>query len=200
MVASPERDVLKQERERRFQAIAWPQMQMVLRTALLLTHRQAEAEDLAQETMIKAFRFLDQFEEGTDIKAWLLTILRRTRLDRLRGGQRDRGHVSLDDAEHAPTVEAKAEPEPERAWDNPTELLGAFSDEQIITALQQLPEEIRWTLMLVDVEGVEHADAAKVLDVPVGTVKSRAHRGRAMLRTKLLPLAREMRLIGDETL
>jgi RNA polymerase sigma-70 factor (ECF subfamily) len=67
----------------------------------------------------------------------------------------------------------------------------------MIRALQRLPEEIRWTLLLVDVEGMDHADAAAVLGVPVGTVKSRAHRGRAMLREALLPMARDLRLIPE---
>jgi RNA polymerase sigma-70 factor (ECF subfamily) len=67
----------------------------------------------------------------------------------------------------------------------------------MIQALQRLPEEIRWTLLLVDVEGMDHADAAAVLGVPVGTVKSRAHRGRAMLREALLPMARDLRLIPE---
>jgi len=65
----------------------------------------------------------------------------------------------------------------------------------MIDALQRLPEEIRWTLLLVDVEGVDQADAAELLDVPVGTIKSRAHRGRAMLRDRLAPLARERGLL-----
>jgi RNA polymerase sigma-70 factor (ECF subfamily) len=194
---SLERDVLNEERERRFQMLVWPEMQTVLRTALLLTHNHAEAEDLAQETMVKAFRFMDQFQDGTDLKAWLMTILRRTRIDRLRAGQREKGQLSLDAMEQPPPVEARPEPESERAWDNLTELLSAFSDEQMITALQQLPEDIRWTLMLVDVEGLDHAAAAKVLDVPVGTVKSRAHRGRAMLRGTLLPLAKDLRLVRE---
>jgi RNA polymerase sigma-70 factor (ECF subfamily) len=65
----------------------------------------------------------------------------------------------------------------------------------LIDALRQLPDEIRWTLLLVDVEGMDHADAARVLDVPVGTIKSRAHRGRTMLREALTPLAKELRMI-----
>lgn len=188
------RDDLK---TRRFHTLVWPQMQTVLRVALLLTHDHVEAEDLAQETMVKAFRFMDQFEDGTDLKAWLMTILRRTRIDRIRSKQSQKGHVSLDVIEGQPPVAAPPESESERAWDNPAELLSAFSDQQVIEALQQLPEEIRWTLMLVDAEGLDHPEAAKVMEIPVGTVKSRAHRGRAMLREKLLPLAKDLRLVRE---
>lgn len=180
---------------RRFQALVWPHMDTLLRVGLLLTHDHAEAEDLAQETMVKAFRFLDQFQEGSDVKAWLITILRRTRIDRLRSQAREKGQLSLDALEQSPQVEARAEPEKELPWNDPAELLSAFSDQQVIGALQGLPEEIRWTLMLVDVEGLDHAQAAKVLEVPVGTVKSRAHRGRGMLREKLLPVAMDLRLV-----
>ena len=76
-------------------------------------------------------------------------------------------------------------------------LLEQFSDAEMIDALSRLPEEIRWTLLLVDVEGMDHKEAAGVLDVPVGTIKSRAHRGRMMLRDKLLPLARQARIVKD---
>ena len=82
-------------------------------------------------------------------------------------------------------------------WERPDVALAAFSDQQVIDALQRLPEEIRLTLLLVDVEGLDHADAASILDVPEGTIKSRAHRGRGMLREALLPVARDMRLIRD---
>src|SRR5258706_12514362 len=81
--------------------------------------------------------------------------------------------------------------------ERPSEVLNAFSDQQVIEALKALPEEIRLTLLLVDVEGVEHKDAAEILSVPVGTIKSRAHRGRSMLSTALLPLAKEMRLVKE---
>ena len=85
-----------------------------------------------------------------------------------------------------------ASPEPElEGWTNPQELLERFSDQQIIDAMKQLPEEIRWTLLLIDVEGMQHHDAAEVLSVPVGTIKSRVHRGRAMLRRSLLPIAEQ---------
>ena len=79
--------------------------------------------------------------------------------------------------------------------DNPQAVLQGFGDAQIIEALKQLPEEIRWSLLLVDVEQLDQTEAARVLDVPVGTIKSRLHRGRAMLRAALSPLARQMRLI-----
>jgi len=75
--------------------------------------------------------------------------------------------------------------------------LNAFSDADVIDGLQGIAEELRWTLLLVDVEGMDHRDAAEVLGVPVGTIKSRVHRARAMLRQVLLPLARQRRLVRE---
>jgi RNA polymerase sigma-70 factor (ECF subfamily) len=169
----------------------------VARTALFLTHNQAEADDLAQETLIKAFKALDRFEAGTDMRAWLLAILRNTRIDRVRA-QASRSMVAFNDA----AVDAAESPavveDDSSLWDKPESILERFSDQQVIQALQELPEEIRWTLLLVDVEGLEQGDAAGILDVPVGTVKSRIHRGRAMLRKSLLPVARDLGFVSRD--
>ena len=171
----------------------WPHAAVVLRTAQFLCHDEAEADDLAQEVMLKAFRHLDQLREGSDTKAWLMTIVRNTRVDRVRSGANHQRDVSLEQLAGDPS--ATAEGTSDSTWKQPEAVLQEFSDRQIIAALTELPEEIRWTLLLVDVEGLDQAEAAKILDVPVGTVKSRAHRGRGMLREALTPLARELRMV-----
>jgi RNA polymerase sigma-70 factor (ECF subfamily) len=169
---------------------------MVLRTARFLLRNAADADDLAQETMLKAFRSLDRLKPGTNAKAWLLTILRNARIDHLRSRASADRAVSLEQMACEP--EAPEQPpgrfDADEAWDDPERVLQAFGDQQIIDAMKQLPEEIRLTLLLVDVHGMEITQAAAVLDVPAGTIKSRTHRGRAMLRDVLLPLALEMRL------
>ena len=171
----------------RFQTYIWPHAAAVLRTARILTRNDTEADDLAQETMLKAFRHLDQLVDPTGAKQWLMTILRNTRMDRVRGELKHAKEVSLDAMLEAPPAEPAALDD---SWGDPRATLEAFSDQQIIDALKKLPEDIRWTLLLVDVEGLDQADAATVLGVPVGTVKSRSHRGRAMLREALAPLAK----------
>lgn len=180
---------------RRFQEIVWPLLPAVLRAARILCRDPNDADDLAQDTMLKAFRAIDSFSDGTNPHAWLMTILRNARLDRLRSGKSRAHDVSLDAIEadfSDPHVEQDVH------WgDDPARTLAAFSDRQVLDALADLPEEIRLTLLLVDVQSMDHADAAKVLGIPVGTVKSRAHRGRAMLRERLLPLARQMKLTGE---
>jgi len=174
----------------RFKRLAWPELAVVLRTAQVLTRREAEAEDLAQETMVKAMRAIDSYREGTDIRAWLLTILRRTHIDRLRARQARPAETPLDEGQITSSAgQAEAAGEYDDRWAAPEQLMNRFEDEAVIEALRALPEEIRWTLLLVDVEGMEQAEAAAVLGVAVGTIKSRAHRGRAMLRDHLHRLA-----------
>ena len=178
---------------RRFYDQLWPHAPHVLRVALILTGNDADAEDLAQDTLLKAFRAIDQFRPGTDARRWLTTILRNARIDRVRATRSSDRDVSLDRLEVEPAADGAPAVEDEAiaAWERPQEILEGFSDRQIIAALQLLPEEIRWTLLLVDVEQLDHAAAAAVLDVPVGTIKSRAHRGRAMLRAALAAKERD---------
>jgi RNA polymerase sigma-70 factor (ECF subfamily) len=188
------------EAQRRFHDLLWPHLRAVARIALILCGGdQANADDLTQDTMLKAYKGIGQFRAGTDAKAWLLTILRRSHVDRARAtGTRAGPARSLDALGVDPAEPPHAEVTDQAAlWERPDVALAAFSDQQVIDALQRLPEEIRLTLLLVDVEGLDHADAASILEVPAGTIKSRAHRGRGMLREALLPVAREMRLIRD---
>ena len=186
---------------RRFHELVWPQRAAVLRIARILTGNDAEADDLAQETLLKAYRRIETFRLGTDIRAWLMTILRNTRIDRARASGQASRQMSLEALEiepaapHAGAIESAADD----VWRDPRQALNAFSDQQVIDALQRLPEEIRLTLLLIDVEGLDLKDAAEILEVPVGTIKSRAHRGRAMLREALLPIARELRLVRDRS-
>lgn len=188
----------QQQATKRFYSLVWPHLATVLRAAQFLTANSAEAEDLAQVTMMKAFKSIDSLQDTTDTKAWLMTILRNTRIDHLRAAAPSARNVSLDQMPIEPVDSSPGAASDPQAWQNPAQVLQAFSDQQVIDALLELPEEIRWTLLLVDVQQMDHKDAATVLDVPVGTIKSRTHRGRAMLREALTPLAREMRLIRQE--
>ena len=185
-----------EEATRRFYDLVWPILPTVLRTARVLTGNEPDAEDLAQETMLKAFKAIGQFREGTDVRAWLLAILRNARVDRLRSASA--ATVSLDALDLDPPDRPGQETEDWQAIaQDPERVLNEFSDAEVIDALQHLPEEIRWTMLLVTVEGMDQAEAAGVLEVPVGTVKSRLHRGKTMLRKALLPLARERHVVRD---
>ena len=183
----------REQQSRRFYALVWPHRADVLRMARFLSRSHTTAEDLSQETLLKAFRALDRLEAGPGVKAWLLQILRNTWLDRLRVAAGRPPETSL--TELSVEAEALSESVAPETWGDPDALLAAFSDQQVIDALHDLPDEIRWTLLLVEIEGMSLQEAAEVLDVPAGTIKSRTHRGRRMLREKLLPLARALRLI-----
>ena len=135
------------EATRRFYDLLWPHRAAVLRTALILTANQAEADDLAQETLLKAFRGIDGFTPGTDAKAWLFTILRRARVDRIRSSaHHGPATVSLDTlkvdpASHEP--DGGDELDVFHGWQGSADdLLASFSDQQVIRALQALPERL----------------------------------------------------------
>jgi RNA polymerase sigma-70 factor (ECF subfamily) len=182
---------------RRFYDLVWPHRSDVLRVARFLCRDHAVADDLAQETLLKAFRALERTKvAGTNLRSWLLVILRNTWKDRLRASHVEVSVEALsEEPESGPAVETHGTD----FRSDPQTLIEAFSDQQIIDALKTLPEEIRWTLLLVDVEGIGIEEAADILEVPSGTIKSRTHRGRAMLRERLRPLARERRLVTEDT-
>ena len=169
-----------------FYRYIWPLRATVLRTATFLCRNAADAEDLAQETLLKAYRAMLQFDETSNPQAWVLTILRNTRIDKLRSPASRQQAVSLeqsdiDVADRSSAAEARTEDELHHV----AHLIEGFSDQVMIDALHALPEDICWTLLLADVEQLDYAQAAEILAVPVGTVKSRVHRGRQMLKAAL---------------
>ena len=177
-----------------FKRVAWPFLPDLLRTARFLTRNSTEAEDLVQDSFLKAWRAFGSFREGTDIRAWLLTILRRTHIDHLRANGRHVHCLSLDqDAASLP--ESASTPAPkdlDGRWSDDRQMVEQFGDETIVEALRSLPEDIRWTVLLVHVEQLDQNQAAAIMGVPVGTVKSRAYRGRQMIKKWLMDTAASM--------
>jgi RNA polymerase sigma-70 factor (ECF subfamily) len=167
-----------------FENTATPYVDAVYRTAFALSGRQDKAGDLTQDTFAKALERFDSFRPGTNCKAWLLRILRNTWIDELRHMRVVGPQVSVDEA---------VLPEPEHAeetvWTSATE---NFTNEEVIRAMRQLPDEQRLTVFLVDVEQLSHEEVAEVTDVAVGTVKSRSSRARAAMRQTLLAHARDL--------
>ena len=178
-----------------FQREAWPLLPSLLRVALLLTADPHRAEDLVQEAMMRAYRHIGSYRPGTNIKAWLMTILRRTHVDLYRRDRRSVAGVGFDPSElegMLPAVESQAElrhGEAEPSAVDPDGLLDRFDDQTIEDALRRLPEAMRWVLLLLDVEQLGVAGTAAALELPEGTVKSRASRARARLREDLKSLA-----------
>ena len=170
---------------------------MVYAVALRLTRNPEDAQDLAQNTIVKALRFHKQFKEGTYIKAWLLTILRNTFINEYRKKSRRPGFVELTGAE----TSADSGPDPAIAFkprpDNAADLLELLEDE-VKAAVEALPEDFRVAVIMADLQDKSYKDIAKALGCPVGTVMSRLHRGRRLLRDQLYDYAKDRRLVTGE--
>ena len=170
-----------------FENTAIPYVDTVYRTALALSGRQETAEDLTQDTFVKALERFDSFQLGTNCKAWLLRILRNTWIDELRHRKTVGPQVSVNE-----TVLADPEHVQETVWTNAADILENLADEDVIHAMRQLPDEQRLTVFLVDVEQLSHQEVAEITDVAVGTVKSRVSRARTALRQRLLAHATDL--------
>ena len=154
-----------------------PEIEVLLRVAQNLTRNRAEAEDLVQDTLMRAFRSIGAFD-GRHPRAWLLTILRNTHINR----NRRRRPELLDDPDRTMATVADTS----STGETPEGLVvGATFDAVVEDALAQLPADFRRTIELVDIEGLSYAEAAEVLGVPIGTVMSRIHRARHRIRDRL---------------
>ena len=158
-------------REERFEAEALPHLRALYGTAYRMTRNAHDAEDLVQETYLRAFRAFDRYQPGTNIRAWLFTILHRARTDSFRRQSRSPQTVEL-------TGEGPSVPPAQDAL--------AAGGEEIVRAMEALPEVFRNAVVLRDMEDFTYDEIARILEVPVGTVMSRIHRGRALLRTALV--------------
>ena len=171
----------------KFDSIALPYLDTIYRAAVALCGRAENAEDLVQATYLKALERFESFRPGTNCRAWLLRILRNTWIDQLR-------HIKIAGPEMRieENLVAANPSQQETAWSNANDILENFSDEQVIKALGELSEEQRLTLFLVDVEDFSHEEVGEIMEVAIGTVKSRSSRARAALRQKLLEHARRL--------
>ena len=185
-----------EDRVERFYAYIWPHRALVLRTARFLTRYASEAEDLAQEALMRAFRKIDQLDVTSNPAAWLTSILRHVRIDQTRlRAQTLLANAQNIDGLSVPAAAVQAEHDPR----NVEAILEELSDQTLVDALHALPEDIRWTVLLVDVEQMSYDEAAEIVDIPAGTVKSRVHRGRQMLRERLLAGNEMANRPGQET-
>jgi len=174
-----------------FEKTALPHLDSVFRTAFALCGKRDQADDLTQAAYLKAFSQFDSFRTGTNCRAWLLRILRNSWIDRLRHKKVVGIELQVDKL----PLEAPEPPE-ESHWTNAEDILESFADEQIIKALKGLPDDQRLTVFLVDVEKTPLEEVAEILDVAVGTVKSRASRARAKLKVLLKAHAADLGFDG----
>ncbi len=179
----------------KFAEQATPYMSALYAAALRMTRNPSDAEDLVQETYLRAYRGFGGFREGTNLKAWLYRILTNTFINTYRAKKRRPDQVDLDDVEdfyifrrlgglEAADAERTAE----------TEALAALPDDEVKQALESIPEQFRMAVILADIEGFSYKEIAEILDVPIGTVMSRIHRGRRQLQKLLWDYATEHNL------
>jgi RNA polymerase sigma-70 factor (ECF subfamily) len=179
----------------RFESEALPLLSGMYGAAFRLTRNAADAEDLVQETFLRAYRGFHQFQEGTNLKAWLYRILTNTFINSYRKKQRQPQTISDEEIEdwylYSKLAERGAEPSAE------TSVIEALPDEDVQEALSSLPEQFRIAVLLADVEGFSYKEIAEITDVPIGTVMSRLHRGRKALEKRLWDVVRERGLVRD---
>jgi len=177
---------------------AMPFMDSLYGGALRLTRNPADAEDLVQETYLRAYRGFGGFQEGTNLRAWLYRILTNTFINTYRAKKRRPEETELDEVEdlylyrklgglEAATVGRSAE----------DELMDWFTDAEVKDAVESLPDQFRIAVLLADVEGFSYKEIAEILDIPIGTVMSRLHRGRKALQRRLYGFAEARRLVGS---
>jgi RNA polymerase sigma-70 factor (ECF subfamily) len=184
------------ENRKRFEQEALPHLDSLYTAALHLAHNRDDASDLCQETMLRAYRFFHQFALGTDCRAWLLTILYNV----FRSGyarQRRRAEIAATTEEFERALEHESHKAASEGLDPAASWLAETLDHDLEKALDSLPVDFKTVLLLVDVNDLSYEQAAKAMEVPIGTVRSRLSRARAMMRYALRHCSRARRSAGS---
>ncbi len=173
-----------------FESATMPFVDGLYNAAYRMSRNAQDAEDLVQEAYLKAYKYYDKFEEGTNLKAWLFKILKNTFINSYRKKQNVPPQADFADIEGG-FESAVSDQAPVAIEDPETELLAEVLDEDVQRALDELSDDYRMAVVLADLEGFSYKEIAEILDVPVGTVMSRLYRGRRKLESTLLDYARE---------
>ena len=159
-----------------------PHLDAMYNFALRLTSDPSDAEDLVQDTIVKAFRFFSSYEKGTNAKAWLFRILKNSYINNYRKQSKKPNQVDYDEvSSFYETIRADRTD----TSDLEDKMFRELVDDDISQALEELPEDFRTVVLLCDVEGFTYEEIANMLDVPIGTIRSRLHRGRNLLKAQL---------------
>jgi RNA polymerase sigma-70 factor, ECF subfamily len=179
----------------RFEREVLPLLPNLYSAALRMTRNPADAEDLVQETYLRAYRGFSGFEEGTNLRAWMYRILTNTFINTYRKKQREPVTVQEDDLDEWYLFDRLGESGVEPSAE--AEVIRSMPDEDVQKALEALPEGFRLAVLLADVEGFSYKEIAEILGIPIGTVMSRLHRGRRALEKALWEKVRERGLVSD---
>jgi len=181
-----------------FADAAMPLMDQLYSAALRMTRNATDAEDLVQETYLKAFRGYERFEEGTNLKAWMYRILTNSYINRYRAKQRRPDETDLSDVEDMYLYRRLGGEQSDVGTSAEEAFLSTVTDNSVKAAIEAIPENFRIAVLLADVEGFAYKEIAEILDVPIGTVMSRIHRGRKALEKELHGFAGERNLLPDD--
>ncbi|MBI4300629.1 MAG: sigma-70 family RNA polymerase sigma factor, partial [Chloroflexi bacterium] len=179
-----------------FEEEALQHLDALYRTALRMTRNEQDAEDLVQETYLKAYRFFYRYEKGTNIRAWLFRILTNSYINRYRKAATRPKMTSLEETTDFFLYSKLAEEGREPAWMSvEEEVLSRFADEEVVRALEELSPQFRMAVLLADVEGFSYKEIAEITGVKMGTVMSRISRGRKHLQENLWDYAQRAGLL-----
>lgn len=177
------------ERHKVFNTEFVPHIDSMYNFAFRLTNDEDDANDLVQDTYMKAFRFINSFQQGTNAKAWLFRILKNSFINDYRKKSKQPAKVDYQEVETTYNSEST---DSETTTDLRTETVQDMIGDEVATALNSLPVDFRTVIILCDIEGFTYEEMAKILDIPIGTVRSRLHRARNLLKEKLRSYANTM--------
>jgi len=170
-------------------------------TALRMTRNKADAEDLVQETFLKGWRAFDSYQQGTNLRAWLFRIMTNTFINKYNSQQRRPQETELDEVEELYLFRRMgAFDQSKMTHSAEDQMLELFTDDEVKNAIEELPETFRIPVLLSDVEGFSYKEIAEMLEVPIGTVMSRLHRGRKAMQKMLYEYAKERGLVDESLL
>lgn len=191
MAELTQKEIRKQED---FNEEILPHLDALYNFGLRLTSDPNDAEDLVQDTIVKAYRFFSSYEKGTNAKAWLFRILKNSYINNYRRKSKKPQQVDFDEVS---TFYETVRAERTDTSDLEDKMYRELMDDDITGALEELPEDFRTVVLLCDVEGFTYEEIANMLDVPIGTIRSRLHRGRNLLKAQLMEYAQKRGFAGD---